>query len=448
MAPTKSRRMTGALVTGFVAILITIGASAPVGAASAEQAQGMSPFRNGIAGHISPSSIHGHDVIPVNCTFNGVASNGVLGGTLTNVSPGESVEIVCIGELLPDSEVAVGEESPLVGTSAVPPNETDGTAIEYGTTDDSGSFSGAFTIPSPFVAPDPNAVCPPTAAQAGLGDCLLAITDGLDLAAVNLQYGQASPVPAPTPSAPAATNFVGMASTPNGDGYWLADSTGAVYPHGQAGNFGSMAGQALNAPISHIVATPDGLGYWLVAADGGTFAFGDAHFYGSMGGQHLNAPVVDVAPTSDGGGYWLVASDGGIFAFGDAVFRGSMGGQHLNEPVVGIGADSATGGYWEVATDGGIFSFGAPFFGSTGSIHLNKPVNGMAVTPDGQGYWFVGSDGGIFSGGNAQFHGSMGGAVLNAPVVGMSPDNATGGYWLVASDGGIFSFGAPFYGAA
>lgn len=263
---------------------------------------------------------------------------------------------------------------------------------------------------------------------------------------ITVSSAGSAPAPAPAPPAPPATT--GMASTPDGGGYWIVDAKGGVIPRGNAVGYGSMAGQPLNAPISHIVSTPDGKGYWLVAADGGTFSFGDAHFFGSMGGQHLNAPVVDLAPTPDGGGYWLVASDGGIFSFGDALFHGSMGSQHLNKPVVGISADTATGGYWEVATDGGIFAFGAPFFGSTGAILLNKPVNGMTSTSDGLGYWFVASDGGIFAFGDAQFHGSMGGTPLNAPVVGMATDYATGGYWLVASDGGIFSFNAPFYGAA
>jgi cell wall-associated NlpC family hydrolase len=250
-----------------------------------------------------------------------------------------------------------------------------------------------------------------------------------------------------TTSGGLVTPVVGMASTPDGTGYWLTDAAGGVSAHGSAVNYGSMAGHPLNAPIAHIVSTPNGGGYWLVASDGGIFSFGDAPFYGSMGGQHLNEPVVDIAPTPDGGGYWLVASDGGVFSFGDATFFGSMGGQHLNEPIVGISADDATGGYWEVATDGGIFSFGAPYLGSTGGIRLTRPVNGMASLADGQGYWFVASDGGIFSEGGAAFHGSMGGAALNDPVVGMASDPTTGGYWLVASDGGVFSFDAPFYGA-
>ena len=257
----------------------------------------------------------------------------------------------------------------------------------------------------------------------------------------------------PTPPAPPVTTgtltapVVGIASLPDGTGYWLANRAGAVSAHGNAVNHGSMAGLHLNAPITHIVATPDGEGYWLVAADGGTFTFGDAGFFGSMGNRPLNAPVVDIAPTADGQGYWLVASDGGIFSFGDATFYGSMGGSHLNRPVVGVAADYATGGYWEVATDGGIFSFHAPFLGSTGSLRLNQPVNGMAPTADFQSYRFVASDGGIFSFGNVPFYGSTGGQHLNAPVLGMTADPATGGYWLVASDGGVFSFNAPFYGA-
>ncbi len=247
------------------------------------------------------------------------------------------------------------------------------------------------------------------------------------------------------PNTPAPA--VGMASTADSSGYWVAHSDGSVTAHGDAVDHGSMAGTHLNAPVTHIVATYDGNGYWLVASDGGIFTFGDAGFFGSMGGRHLNAPVVDLAPTPSGRGYWLVASDGGVFAFGDAGFHGSMGGSHLNAPVVGMAPDRATGGYWLVASDGGVFAFGAPFLGSTGNLVLNRPVNGMAATANGSGYRFVASDGGIFTFGTAAFRGSAGGVALNAPVVGMTTDTATGGYWLVAADGGVFAFGAPFFGA-
>jgi hypothetical protein len=41
-----------------------------------------------------------------------------------------------------------------------------------------------------------------------------------------------------------------------------------------------------------MASTPDGNGYWLVGSDGGIFAYGDAIFYGSMGGSNLAKPVV------------------------------------------------------------------------------------------------------------------------------------------------------------
>jgi Putative Ig domain len=243
-------------------------------------------------------------------------------------------------------------------------------------------------------------------------------------------------VGAPDPPAALTLPVEGIASTPNGGGYWLAAADGGVEAVGDATYFGSMAGTTLTKPINHIVATPEGGGYWLVASDGGIFSFGDARFFGSMGGKALNAPVVGLAATPDGGGYWLVALDGGVFSFGDARFFGSMGGQHLNRPVVGIATDNQTGGYWLVASDGGIFSFGAPFLGSTGALTLDQPIDGMATTTGGAGYWLVASDGGIFSFGDATFRGSAvgsGGGV----AVGMATDPSSPGYWIADSGGQV-----------
>ena len=92
-----------------------------------------------------------------------------------------------------------------------------------------------------------------------------------------------------------------------------------------------MGGHPLNQPVVGIASTPDGKGYWLVAADGGVFSFGDALFQGSMGGHPLNKPVVGMAGNG-AGGYWLVASDGGVFSF-DATFEGSLGSITLNAPI-------------------------------------------------------------------------------------------------------------------
>ena len=159
---------------------------------------------------------------------------------------------------------------------------------------------------------------------------------------------------------PAGT-AVGVASTSDDDGYWVANSQGLVVACGDAQNYGGLNSPP-NEPIVGIAATPDGGGYYLVAADGGIFTYGDASFQGSAGDRVLNEPVVGMAVDLRTGGYWLVASDGGIFSF-NAPFYGSTGAMVLHKPIVGMAVDTSTGGYWLVAADGGIFSFHAPFTG-------------------------------------------------------------------------------------
>jgi hypothetical protein len=128
-------------------------------------------------------------------------------------------------------------------------------------------------------------------------------------------------------------SVIGMASTFDDGGYWVASNFGEVVSCGDAINYGSLPSSP-NRPIVGIATTPDGGGFWLVASDGGIFTFGDALFFGSTGALRLNQPVVGMASTPDGLGYWLVAADGGIFSFGDAQFFGSTGSLHLNQPIV------------------------------------------------------------------------------------------------------------------
>jgi surface antigen len=223
-----------------------------------------------------------------------------------------------------------------------------------------------------------------------------------------------------------------------------------VQAFGDAGFFGSTDSQLLSAPVVGIASTPDGHGYWLVGRDGGVFSFGDARFFGSTGGLQLTQPVVGIAATPTGHGYWLVASDGGVFSYGDARFFGSTGSITLRRPIVGIAATPSGHGYWLVASDGGVFAFGdARFFGSTGGLNLDEPVVGMERTASGRGYWLVASDGGVFAFGDGRFLGSAGAVKLAHPVVGIAATPSGRGYWLVGSDGGVFAFGAAaFYGSS
>jgi sugar lactone lactonase YvrE len=231
-----------------------------------------------------------------------------------------------------------------------------------------------------------------------------------------------------------APGGAGVAATPDGSGYWVVGSDGAITPHGSAVSFGSLAGTRLAAPVVGIAATADGAGYWLVAADGGVFTFGDARFYGSEAGRALTQPMVDIAPTADGAGYWLVAADGGVFTFGDAAFSGSEGSTRLDKPMVGIVTSPDAHGYWLVAADGGVFSLGdARFSGSEGAKRIDAPVVGMAATADGAGYWLVASDGGVFTFGDAGFHGS--GFAAGKTVMGILPTPSGTGYLLIDTGG-------------
>jgi hypothetical protein len=239
-------------------------------------------------------------------------------------------------------------------------------------------------------------------------------------------YGAASAAVANQSSLPGPV--VGIASTPDGNGYWTTTASGQVTNEGDATNYGSIT-SPLRAPIVGIAATPSGKGYWLVASDGGVFTFGNAQFFGSTGAMVLNKPVVGIAGTPSGNGYWLVASDGGIFTFGNAQFYGSTGAMVLNKPVVGMAATANGAGYWLVAADGGVFTFGnAAFYGSMGGTILAEPVVGITASADGGGYRMVASDGGIFDFGDAAFYGSGVGQPLTAPVVGMAA--RPGGYWI------------------
>jgi hypothetical protein len=266
--------------------------------------------------------------------------------------------------------------------------------------------------------------------------------------------------------------IVGMAA-PDRGGYWLAGRDGGVLSLGDAHFYGSActppppstvgtAGAApaacaantptLVAPVVGIASTPDGGGYWLTTADGGVFTFGDARFYGSAAGMRLAAPVVGVSSTVDGGGYWLLGGDGGVFSFGDAGYHGRVlkeepcyDGASCGAPAysptmpvaysqpVSIASTPTAGGYWIALANGQVFAFGdAHDEGTATGTHLSSGIVAVRAVPappscsappgsNGpapQGYWLIGAEGGVFSYGDAQFHGSAANMHLAMPIVG------------------------------
>ena len=214
-----------------------------------------------------------------------------------------------------------------------------------------------------------------------------------------------------TSTTPPPSRFMGMAPTPEGKGYWLAQAGGGVFSYGDAGFYGSLPGLGITpaAPITGIASTPDGKGYWLVGADGGVFAFGDAGFFGSATGGGRGGATA-LLPTRDGEGYVMAFAEaaGSVASFGDAPSLGASG-PSLPTLLAGGALTPNDQGFWEVGTDGGVFAFGsAKFYGSLPGLGITPvaPITGIASTPAGKGYWLVGADGAVFAFGDAGFFGS------------------------------------------
>ncbi|HVA41954.1 MAG TPA: hypothetical protein VNF50_00560 [Acidimicrobiales bacterium] len=207
-------------------------------------------------------------------------------------------------------------------------------------------------------------------AAAATGGYWLAGADGGVFSGNAPFYGSAEP---DHPSAP----IVAIAATPDGAGYWLLGADGGVFSFGDAGYHGRAvydpvtcygacaAPSPLPPPEQYSAAqpvgmasTPDGGGYWIAQSDGAVLAFGDAESLSTEQAQRTRAPIVGLtaAPTppycgaSSGApgsaqfvpappqGYWLVGADGGVFSYGDAQFEGSAADERLVAPIVGMAA--------------------------------------------------------------------------------------------------------------
>jgi hypothetical protein len=238
----------------------------------------------------------------------------------------------------------------------------------------------------------------------------------------------AAPAPVPVP-----------ASSGTGLGFWEAFRSGLVTAAGDAPSFPGFARD--RAGIVGIATLPDGKGYWLAGADGRVFAFGAARQFGSMGGHHLNRPIVGIGASPTGRGYVLTAADGGVFTFGDARYRGSLAGHHLHAPIVGMGVTESGKGYWLVGGNGRVYPFGdAHSYGDASRLELSAPVVGMAPTRNDRGYWLAGSDGAVYSYGNAHYRGNAMHRIF-IPVTGIATSATGNGYLVLSKYGQTVAFG-------
>lgn len=211
---------------------------------------------------------------------------------------------------------------------------------------------------------------------------------------------------------------------------------------GGASACGSLAPRIIPADVAGIASTPNGGGYWLALADGAVYAFGDARYYGDArlglrsSEKAPGAPIVGIAPAAGGKGYYLLAGDGSVFAFGAARYAGAPGPYRSSGRPVAIATDQRTGGYWVVTSSGRVYAYAAPNHGSWLSGH-RAPVAGIAAAADGAGYWLVTATGVVKSLGLVPALGSRFGTAV-AGIAGVGSN----GYFLVSKTGYVFSFGS------
>jgi hypothetical protein len=299
--------------------------------------------------------------------------------------------------------------------------------------------AGALTLGGP-AHPQPGAGSAPTSYQPAVHSAAYANSGVLAYGDAGLFGGTKMSVPSPV---------VGMATTRDGKGYWIATADGTVYNFGDAPNYGDLSKILLTAPVVGITATADGRGYWMYALDGGIFSFGDAGFYGSTGAIRLNQPIVGMAASPNGRGYWMVASDGGVFSFGAVGFYGSTGSIRLASPVVGMVTSRDGGGYMLAAGDGGVFTFGDSVYrGSMGATGVSGWVDSIAATPDRGGYWLANANGAVYRFGDAQYYGNDLGGARTPPIAQIVPTPTGAGYWLLEPDAYPTTFSRPASGSS
>jgi hypothetical protein len=243
-----------------------------------------------------------------------------------------------------------------------------------------------------------------------------------------------------------ATDYIAIAATQDGDGYWVVQADGGVRAFGDARSYGSLRSGTVH-PGTFIVAmarTYDAHGYWLAGAVGHVYAFGDANDYGSLSPKEAQrAPVTSIAATPNGLGYWLLGADGHVYSFGDARPDGMPNSYFA--PYDAIGTRPAGGYLVTAASNAAVYQFtGGTVQGGGPGTALSATLVGTAVTPSGNGAWEAGTDGGVVTIGDAAYYGSVPGEnePLPAPVTGIAGAPDGHGYWLVGADGTVFNFGS------
>jgi hypothetical protein len=200
-----------------------------------------------------------------------------------------------------------------------------------------------------------------------------------------------------------------IGAIPGGNGYFVITPWGSIYSRGEAsqncgdqlsGCTGFPESPQYNQRIVGVASAPNGKGFWALGRNGKVYNVGETYWYGDSSKDPQVSTGIVATPT--GRGYYIVQEDGGVFAFGDAVFYGSTGGKrpggdHLTGIALHRNGNNQVDGYWLLGADGGIYTFGrAPFLGNGGIDPLKRRATSLVSFPSAgptQGYAWVLEDG-------------------------------------------------------
>ena len=328
---------------------------------------------------------------------------------------------------------------------------------------------GAFTLPSPFAAADPNAQCGPSTVQinSGIIGCTVAVANistHASVGSVVVNYAS-SPNPAPptlvlSPATAAPGQTVSVSEAPGHTSYWwgnYSEQTSIAPSDVTVGGSTASASSVSISPASYLYTGPSGTltspvltGAFTVPCSASNGSQPVTITQPNQTGLPLTVSATATLTITGGGGGCIssVSPDHGPTSGGTQVTITGTG--FTGSTAVHFGSTPATS--FHVASDTSITAVAPPGHGKV-AVSVTTPAGVTSTTPDlansfqygFNGYNLVGADGGVFGFGDATFHGSLGGQHLNGPIVGSATTPDGGGYWLVGSDGGVFAFGDAKY---
>ena len=218
----------------------------------------------------------------------------------------------------------------------------------------------------------------------------------------------------------------------------VVGATGKVAVGGSARALGSATASSAGSSVVGMALTPDRQGYYLVTRTGRVLTFGDATDHGSLP-KSGGSGVVGIALDATTGGYWIARSDGTVDGFG-APALGDLVTTAATGPVAAITSIPNGEGYYLMTTNGDVSAFGDAVSYGSYVAPPGQRVSAMATTPNGRGYYVVTSSGAIGTFGDATLFGPAS-VAATSPIVGIAVDLDGFGYWTVAADGKVTAAG-------